>query len=502
MVKKIRFISLTLFFALTFAVSGSFACSCAARPTVLSSFDSSKFVITAHVTTIEKADSGEEGYSVNGVRSATMVVDKVYKGNLKVGESLKFAQGGGGDCVWTYDDDSIGKEFLLYLGPPTKGHPFFALENIESDEEEMFHAFACGRSGGVEGAIDDLAYLNNINKVRGKTRLSGQFQAWSADEPIGAGMKLKIKGKNKSFETKADKNGFFEIYDLPPGDYRVIPEVPFGWKVNNYMLDRISTGYGPLGLTGATARTQGIPVRIEEKKHAALDLYFDIDTAIKGRILSTVGKPMKNVCVKAVSTDLKDDKYLGPSDCTNEKGEFVIEEMEAGTYFLVVNDDGKLDEDEPFGTIFYPGVSELKDAGVVSVERGKYATGRDIQIPHSIELVTFRGKLVFSDGKPVSDEWVKFIPDDEKRFDGMRQKTDTTGSFVFRLPKGSAGTISGEMSTYSGEFKDCQKLETIITESGKRHLTVESTTAKLNSLEPFSNAELRLPFPYCEKAKE
>ena len=473
-----------------------------AKPTVLDAFEASELVVATRLATVEKTREKDPEDEIGHIRSATMIVTKVFKGNAKPGQALKFAQGGGSDCIWTYEEEWVGEEFLFYLDKPTTGHPWGGTSIVEGPSEPMYHAVTCGRSNSLKGAADDLRYLENIDKVKGKTRLSGKLGAWwFNDEFNGADIKLTITGKTKSFNAKTDKNGFFEIYDLPEGEYVITVEIPFGWKINDYMVGKTSTGYEEYDPRGKPAAKDQIPVIIKKGRHTAFDLTFDIDTAIKGVVLSPAGKPMKGVCVKAVSTELKEGDYRGRFDCTNEKGEFVIDEMQQGNYILVVNDDGKMSANSPFGVLFYPGVTEFKNAGVVAVEPGRYVTGRVIQIPETAELVTIKGKFLYSDGKPVVDEWVKFVPDDKNRFDEMNQKTDAAGSFVFRFPKGAVGSISGEMYTYIGEYKNCPKLETIIKELGRESFTARSTPVEVNSFKPSELVELTLPFPYCEKAK-
>lgn len=476
------------------------ACSCGQKPTVLDQFEGAEIVVTTRLVSVDKIGEKEREYDVHHIRSVTMIVGKVYKGNVKPGQVLKFAQGGGADCIWTFDEEDAEREYLFYLGKPTKGHPFRQDENSSTDEP-MYRAVTCGRSNSLRGAADDLAYLDNINKLKGKTRLSGRFDSWYTEEPIGAGLKVKIIGKSKTYQAKTDKNGFFEIYDLPPGDYDAVPELPFGWKLNDYMLGQTFTGFDRFPQEPLKEKNR-IPVRITEKRHTALDLYFDIDTAIKGRVLSPAGKPMKGVCVKAVSTELKEGDYRGQSDCTDEKGEFLIDEMARGNYVLVVNDDGKMDGDEPFGVMFYPGVSELKNAGIVRVEPGKYVTGLDIQISQTVELIELRGKFVFSDGKPVAGAWIKFSPADEKRFDSVNARSDDAGNFAFKLPKGAVGQLFGEMHTYVGEFVKCPKFDSLIKETGQTYHTFKTGVVGFDGATPDDQIEIALPFPYCAKAKE
>ena len=485
------------------AVQSAIACSCGPKPTLLDSFESSNLIIATKLISVEKTREKEREYDIGYISSVKMLVEKVYKGNVKEGDILTFGQGGGADCIWTYDEDSVGSRYLFYLGLPTKGHPFFNDEESNSEKEPMYHAVACGRSNGLTGAAADLAYLNNIEKLKGKTRFSGTYSVWSNDEPNFADLKIKIIGKKQTYYTKTNKDGFFEIYDLPPGDYVVQPTIPFGWKYNNYMLERSAS------LTRESEYEDikfdpknGVPITIKEKRHAELDLVLDIDTAIIGRVLSPAGSPMKDVCLMAVSTELKQGDYRGQSDCTDPKGQFVIDEIAPGNYILVVNRDGKLDGDEPFGTMFYPGVSEFKNAGVIRVDAGKYAVGKDIQIPKTAELIEISGRFLYSDGKPVVDERVEFAPDDRTRFDEAGMSTDKLGRFSFRIPKGASGKLSGEMFTYIGEFKSCQAQEKLIKETGKTNITFNTESIALNGEEPKVNIELVFPFPGCEKAKE
>ena len=500
MLKRLLILSMVIVSSMLLVASEVLACSCAAKPTVLDSFEESELVVATRLASIEKTREKEEEFEVGHIRSATMIVTKVFKGNVKPGQALKFAQGGGADCVWTFEEEWVGEEFLFYLSPPSKGHPWMKGPE-DANAEPMYRAITCGRSNGWEGAIDDRAYLENLSKVRGKTRLSGRFGAWF-DTFTGADIKLKIAGKTKTYTAKTDKDGFFEIYDLPPGEYLVTVDLPLGWKINNYMLERTSTGYEEFDPRAKAKTKNQIPVRIQSGRHVALDLTFDVDSAIKGVVLSPAGRPMKDVCVKAVSTELKEGDYRGRFDCTNEKGEFVIEEMGRGNYILVVNDDGRPSESNPFGVVFYPGVTDFKNAGVIAVEPGKYVTDRVIQIPQTVELVTIKGKLLYSDGNPVVDERVVFAPVDEKRFDTVRQQTDATGGFLFRLPKGAAGSIFGVMYVYSGEFKNCPKLEAIIKESGKTAHTVNSTEVAVSGMESAELVEITFRFPSCEKAKK
>ncbi len=204
-----------LLFSLTFLGGNQVAraCSCGRNPTVLDSFNGSDVVVIARALSVEKAGpektapkghmSNGENY-VDGVKSTTMSVEQVFKGTLKVGDEMIFAQGGGADCIWTFNEEDIGKKYLFYLR--------------RFKESTVWIAITCGRSSNVDYAGDDLLYLNNLHKMRGRTRISGTLSfAKETDETV-ASRKIRIVGGH-TYEVKTDDNGVYEIYDVPAGRY-------------------------------------------------------------------------------------------------------------------------------------------------------------------------------------------------------------------------------------------------------------------------------------------
>jgi len=147
------------------------ACSCGPRPTVLDSFEGSDEVVIVKAVSVEKVQDKEERHYVNGIKTVTMVVEKIFKGKLKVRDEIVFGQGGGADCIWTFSEESVGRQFLFYLDRPEK------LSFPASNDAGLWFAFTCGRVSGVENAAEDLLYLENLSKVRGKTRISGSLHS-------------------------------------------------------------------------------------------------------------------------------------------------------------------------------------------------------------------------------------------------------------------------------------------------------------------------------------
>lgn len=482
------------------------ACSCGRTPTVLDSFEGSDVVVVARAVSVEKTEKAapkgrmSDGTNfVDGVKSTTMRVERVFKGDLKVGDEMTFAQGGGADCIWTFNEEAVGERFLFYLKqqPSLKG---------------FWVAVACGRSNTVEGAADDMLYLDNIDRVRGKTRVSGRISFLHSEDLMGvAGRTLRIKGEGEAHELRTNASGVYEIYDLPPGRYTVELEVPKGWKLDSFRIM-----YSPSVAADPGSRREGeqdrhlreirmkeVPIIVQPGRHSSLDLYFEIDNAVSGRVLDPGGKPLDGVCVNAVPPDPAEKSgYL--ADCTEGGGRFRITELPPGNYILVVNSSGRVTSNAPFKTFFYPNVTQRERAGVIHVEAGDDLKGFDIHAPHAQETVTVEGVLLYSDGKPAVDEFVEFKA--EKSPEGVdgdaSAVTDARGGFRLKVLKGLRGEVSGRMLVYSGEFENCSKLEALIKKSGEHMPELHTPALKFQADANTFDVELKYPFPWCKKAEE
>jgi hypothetical protein len=208
----------------------AFACSCAPLPTVLDAYDRSDVVMIVRVLSVERVNEEE-------TRSTKFTVEKVYKGKVRAGDELVFAQGDGANCIMMFSETNIGDRFLFYVGLPP------------SDSKYWF-AFVCGRSGALKSATEDLLYLDKLDQVRGKTRVSGKYRAMQGLNV--ANRTIRIVGRDNTYETKTDKDGVFEIYDLPPGEYRLEPEIPAGWKLYE----------------------KSVTFTLKPQKHSSIDLTF------------------------------------------------------------------------------------------------------------------------------------------------------------------------------------------------------------------------------------
>lgn len=470
------------------------ACSCGPRPTVLDSFEGSDEVVIVRAVAVEKVQDKEGRRYVNDIKSTTMVVEKVFKGKLKVRDEIVFGQGGGADCIWTFSEKSVGSQFLFYLDRPEK----LSFPVVPSRDEGLWFAFTCGRLSRLEDAAEDLLYLENLSKVRGKTRISGSLHSDYPQFDL-EGQKIKIIGPKKTYQTKTDKDGVFEIYDLPPGKYVIEPETAPGWKVDPSWF-RYSAS-----IIGSEIRNPEIPlpkqaaVMLEPKKHASVYIVITIDNYVRGRVLNSTGRGLNNVCVFLLRPG-KDE--WGPAGCTDEQGRFEITEIPEGEYVLVANQSGKLSSREPFPKIFYPSAIERERATVINIGLAENVSNLDIIIPKLEETVTVAGVLRYSDGKPVAEHNVKFevTTPNEKVNGNVSEKTDKDGRFTLTVLKGLTGELTANEFLFKDRFKNCPKVDELIAKGGN-YLTVYTNVVKLTTEQDVYEVELTLPIPQCEKAK-
>jgi hypothetical protein len=74
-----------LFFSVTQTAK---ACSCGPRPTVLDAFERAEEVVIVRVLSVEKAEDTKKRSYAEGVKSATLIVDKVFKGKLQTRDEI------------------------------------------------------------------------------------------------------------------------------------------------------------------------------------------------------------------------------------------------------------------------------------------------------------------------------------------------------------------------------------------------------------------------------
>ena len=457
--------------AITLAADTTFACSCAGTPPVLNAYESARAVVIARVISIEPFKNEDldpalaKIRDVSGYGEATLVIEKVYKGNFRVNEQFSFGARPNAACIWSFPKESVGHRFLIY--------------SSRINGYEGWFVSTCGRSRHIEWSTEDLLYLDNMEKYRGKSRVSGTYSgSWNVSFPDVANRTIRFIGEKNTYETRTNADGVYEIYDLPPGKYELEPEIPNGWELSGYLNDP----------------TKSIPFTLEAKKHVTLDVKFAPSNVVEGRVVGPNGNPMEDVCVDLLKSGEVDGDR---SDCTNENGEFRIRLVPEGSYVVAINADGKLSPDEPFPTIFYPSVSQREKATPITIGNGETVKGINFVVSKLAETVTLSGVLLFSDGKPVGGEYVTFQP--PKDNESVSVPTDSEGRFTITVLKGAKGEIYADIYASIGDYDKCPRLDALIKASGEERPGIKSSILKVIAEHDVDNLVVQFPFPRCKR---
>jgi protocatechuate 3,4-dioxygenase beta subunit len=453
------------------------ACTCGGAPTVCGAYAEADAVFIGSVQRIElpPAQKNPQGREYVAGQIAYVQVEKAFKGVRNAQVVFR---------SWGTSCDAEFKQGERWL--------FYARYNKEN---RSWSIGACGRSTRIEGAAEDLLYLQGLPASAQKTHISGRLEHYTDENIIGA--RVRIIGEKKTYETYTDKNGVYEINGLPPGKYTVEPDIPFGLKV------RFSIQYdGDVDYSDNPKRE----ILLKEKGCAGVAFFFNSATHISGRVFGADGRALAQTCLKLTPKD-EDDENAGSSlwriDCTDEQGRYKLDEIPPGEYLLIVNYDGLISSDAPFPTAYYPGTFERQKASVVTLAEGDNLENYDIHIPSQEATRVLQGLLVYSDGQPVADEFIRFEADKVKEgYSGAAgTKTNAQGRFSLTVLQGLTGTLYGFMYTYKGEYENCPQLEKVIKAQGRNVTAVKTRPLGLEINRDIEDIKLVFPFPSCAKAK-
>jgi hypothetical protein len=221
-----------LFILFTFLVSANavFGCTCG-HSSIAESFEQADAIVVAKAISFKPASftwdtplyEGDDKV-VKTVREEVIgqqvkiEISRWFKGEDQ--QKVIYLSQPSSTCDKEFKAADLSKTFLFYL--------FYNKKNKAST------IIACGRSHRIEGAADDLSWLSGLPGSLNRTRLAGtiRFNDYQDMFPTVAGVKIKITGKGKVYELVSDKNGLYEIWDVPAGDYEITAEMPDDKKID------------------------------------------------------------------------------------------------------------------------------------------------------------------------------------------------------------------------------------------------------------------------------
>jgi hypothetical protein len=466
------------------------ACTCGGWPTTCQAYASAEAVFVGTVTSVEVLNprKDEAGELVGDGQLARVNVEQVFK-NMKQTEVVFRTENSTCDAVY-----KEGQRWLFYAYYDKKAR--------------VWLTHSCDRSTLVEGAADDLLYLQGLPASAQTTRLTVTLKHYE-DEPEQGfkrienlnGVKVRVIGAAKTYEVYTNAEGLAVAEGIPPGSYAVEPDVPKGLKLR-FPIYFGSVEYPPDKPSDKQPDNRAPKLVLEAKDCASVSFIYSADTSISGRLLGTDGRPLPNVCLALMPADrvVRDNWNF---DCTDAQGRYELTEIPPGQYVIVINDDDKISSYAPFHRAFYPGVFERERAGVLTLIQGSNLKDLDIYIPAQEPTRVIQGVLLYSDGKPAAKVHVKFKADSVRDgYDGETgTDTDERGRFSLTVLQGLKGVLYGSMYTYSGEFQNCPQLEKILKTMNDRVPELQTKPVRVEVNTDMQEIRLTFPFPYCVKAR-
>ncbi|MFZ1699707.1 MAG: hypothetical protein WBO10_16265 [Pyrinomonadaceae bacterium] len=204
------FLKLSLIF-LTLAFGAESVLACSYGPsTVCEKYERSDLIVVGKIESVKPSDGGQ---------AVVVSIGKTFKGRQLKKILLDQPQS---TCDWDFTDD-VGKTMLLYIGRNRKS--------------KQYSALSPGIQGRVERMSEDLYWLNGLPASLKRTRLSGTVELYKGNvanwvqDPFEfvknvAGIKVKVFSDKDSFEIVTDKNGVYELWDIPLGKYQIQTVLP------------------------------------------------------------------------------------------------------------------------------------------------------------------------------------------------------------------------------------------------------------------------------------
>lgn len=350
----------------------------------------------------DKEDSWYHGYSMR------FAVDEAFRGSLGTEVTIETGSGGG-DCGTPLRP---GDKYLIFAYRNDKGELWTGLcsgnqrltDNPEAEKTlELFRGLAKKETATIFGAVWQ-------SKVGWRDDDVGDS---SSPKPM---KKLRLHAISDGYSTftYTTEKGTFEFQGLPPGKYKIEPEIPGGVDFDHEYPEHYEAEV--FGGACAEISFRLLPV-----------------TRIRGHLILPPGAPDGVHEVVALPVQLKKlNQFSGKYDFTDEEGRFDLWPLPPGDYYVGVNINNSPKEAAPFPPTYYPGVTSQKAAHIIHLEEGQIKE-LELPLPEMAVPRTVKFVAIGLDGKPMKHIYIQR--------EDLRHPGDAASYVNVDLDKNGAGSM-------------------------------------------------------------
>lgn len=388
-----------------------FGCSCVGSRRPCEKLRSDAVFVGRVVETVRTRHQQDKdwypGYSMR------FAVDETFRGDL--GTEVMVETGtGGGDC-----------------GTPLLPGDKYLIFAYKSDKGELWTGLCSGNQELIDNP-DGQQMVEQLRSLVKKETATISGAVWKTkvdwhDDDVGDNsppqpmkeLVLHAVSDGYSTFTHTTEKGTFEFQGLPPGKYKIDPELPGGLDFDHEYPDHYEAE-----LSGGTC--------------AEISFRLEPVTRIRGHLILPPDISDHVIKVVALPVQLKKvNQFSGKYSFTDEDGRFDLWPLPPGNYYVGVNINDSPKEDTPFPPTYYPGVTSQKAAHIIHLEEGQIKE-LELPLPEMAVPRTVKFVAIGLDGKPMKHIYIQR--------EDLRHPGDAASYVNVDLDKNGAG----RMIVYAG----------------------------------------------------
>jgi hypothetical protein len=242
------------------------------------------------------------------------------------------------------------------------------------------------------------------------------------DDPL-PNIALRLRSKDDRFSTHTGPNGIYTFYDVRAGEYNFTATLPVRMELTQKTL------------------TGGLP---PFKIPAGACYEYNVDALptghIRGSVLGPDGKPVKIASVELYRAGQYADNKPGLWGFQSIKGYFDFDHIGPGEYVMVYNRSNRHDPNSPYPRAFYPGTTDVRKAGHITVKDGEQLEQVDINLGDGYATRALKVQVKWEHGRPAGNLTVMATAEDDSGNPAAQRITDAV--FEFPLLQTTKYTVS------------------------------------------------------------